>query len=128
MRLPEPTVHLLAEFVPEPDLRRMQVVTAWPLRWLPSLLGMAAITFSPFVVMRAGHYRTDTARGLALIAHEAIHIGQVRNLGWRFYPRYLWGQLQCGFRHDSHPMEIPCIELQRQVRRTLDHRGGGGSW
>lgn len=128
MRLPEPTVAALAEFVPETDLLRMRVVTSRPWRWLPVLLGMGAITFAPFVVMRDGRFRIDTPKGLALIAHEAVHIGQVRELGWRFYPRYLWGQFRCGFRHDKHAMEIPGIDLQRVVRRTLEGRGGGGSW
>ena len=128
MRLPESTVATLAEFVPEADLRRMRLLTGRPWRWLPVLLGMGAITFAPFVIMRAGRYRTDTAKGLALIAHEAVHIGQVRELRWRFYPRYLWGQLRCGFQHDRHAMEIPGIQLQRHVRAVLESRGGGGSW
>ena len=128
MRLPGNVVHTLAEFVPTGDLHRMRVVQSAPWRWLPQILGMSAITFTPFVFFKSGSFRTDTARGMALIAHEAVHIGQVRELGWRFYPKYLWGQFRCGFRHDSHAMEIPGIEVQRAVRRTLDSRGGGGSW
>lgn len=106
----------------------MRVVQSRPWRWLPNLLGMSAITFTPFVFFKGGRFRTDTARGMALIAHEAVHIGQVRKLGWRFYPKYLWGQFRCGFRHDSHEMEIPGIEVQREARRVLEARGGGGAW
>lgn len=129
MRLPTETVRVLQEFVPESDLAAMRLVTWRPLAWLPVILRMSAITFSPFVIVRPGHLRLDTARGLALIAHEAVHIGQVRTLRpWRFYPRYLAGQFRCGFRHDRHPLELPGIELQRQVRKALEARGGGGSW
>lgn len=129
MRLDEPTVATLREFVDEHDLRAARVVTGRPWRWLPRLLGMSAITFAPVVIFRAGRYQPATARGLALIAHECMHIGQVRELGRvRFYWRYLVGQLRCGFRHDRHPMEIPCIERQREIRRALEARSGGGAW
>ena len=128
MHLAENIVTALAEFVPEEDLRKMRVVTGRPWRWLPVLLGMGAITFTPFVIFREGRYTTATARGMALIAHEAVHIGQVRGSGWKFYPKYLWGQFRCGFQHDKHAMEIPGIEVQRQVRGVLDGRGGGGAW
>ncbi len=129
MRIPEKTVELLAEFVPERDLRRARIVTGLPWRLLPRLLRMGAITFSPFVIYREGRYRTDTSKGLALLAHEVIHLQQAREMGAiRFYASYLWGQFRCGFRHDKHHLEIPGIERQRHVRTTLDSRPGGGSW
>ena len=128
MKLDERTIAALVEYVPETDLRKMRVVQSAPFRWLPVVLGMSAITFTPFVFMKTGAFRTDTARGMALIAHEAVHIGQVRQFGWKFYPRYLWGQFRCGFQHGKHAMEIPGIEVQRTVRRVLGERGGGGSW
>ena len=126
--MPGNVIHTLSEFVPSGDLHRIRVVQSAPWRWLPQMLGMSAITFTPFVIFKSGSFRTDTSRGMALIAHESVHIGQVRELGWRFYPRYLWGQFRCGFRHDAHFMEIPGIEVQRNVRKKLDSRGGGGIW
>lgn len=128
VRLDSRTIHTLSEFVPPGDLHRMRVVRSWPWRWLPAMLGMSAITFTPFVIFKDGAFRTETARGLALIAHEAVHIGQSRELGWKFYPRYLWGQFRSGFRHDRHQMELPGIALQREVRGVLESRGGGGTW
>lgn len=129
MRLPAETIETLKEFVPEEDLREMRVITWRPLAWLPAILTMSAITFSPFVIVRPGRYRTDIARGQALLAHEAVHIGQVRQMRpCRFYPRYLAGQFKCGFRHDRHELEIPGIEVQRTARKVLESRGGGGSW
>jgi hypothetical protein len=129
MRLPDATVETLRDFVPEEDLRRMRVVTWKPICWLPAILKMSAITISPFVIIRPGRFRTDIARGQALLAHEAVHIGQVRTMGMpKFYLRYLAGQFKCGFRHDKHELEIPGIEVQRTARRVLESRGGGGSW
>lgn len=129
MRLDEPTIASLREFVPERDLRAARIVTGRPWRWLPRLIGMSAITFAPVVIVRAGRYQPGSPKGLALIAHEVLHIGQVRELGRvRFYWRYLVGQLRCGFRHDRHPMEVPCIERQREIRRALEARSGGGAW
>jgi hypothetical protein len=129
MRLDEQTVTRLKDFVPEGDLRRMRVVTARPLCWLPAILKMSATTFSPFVFVRPGRYQPDTPRGLALLAHEAVHIGQVRELGGlRFYAKYLAGQFKCRFKHDKHPMEIPGIEVQRTARAVLEQRSGGGAW
>ncbi|MGE0600251.1 MAG: DUF4157 domain-containing protein [Dehalococcoidia bacterium] len=128
MRLDETTIERLKDFVPEQDLQRMRVVTSRPWCWLPVLLRMGAITFAPFVIFRQGRLSLETPRGLALIAHETVHIGQVRELGWRFYPRYLWGNIQCRFQHDKHPMEIPGIEVQKAARRVLEERSGGGAW
>jgi len=129
VRIPEPTITLLAEFVPERDLRRARIVTGLPWRLLPRLLKMGAITFSPFVIYREGRYRTDTSKGLALLAHEVTHLQQAREMGAiRFYASYLWGNIRCGFQHDKHHMEIPGIEKQREVRGVLDGRGGGGAW
>ena len=106
----------LSPFVPERDLRRMRVVTAPPLCWFPAALGMAAATFGPFVMFRRGSFDTTTPIGLALIAHEAHHIRQAREMGqmW-FLVRYIIGQFQCRFHHDRHPLELPAIELQRAV-------------
>jgi hypothetical protein len=127
VRLDPAVVEILAEWVPREDLRSMRVIRSWPLRWLPALIGMTAVTLAPFVIFRAGGYRPFTAAGLALIAHEACHIRQVREMGRpRFYATYLLGQLRSGFRHDRHPLEIPCIELQRTVRATLRARGFPG--
>jgi len=125
---PDPAVvDLLAAWVPRRDLQEMRIVTGRPWRWLPAFLGRTAITFAPFVIFRAGGYRPGTAAGLALIAHEAMHLTQVREMGRpRFYARYLLGQLRSGFRHGRHPLEIPCIELQRQVRAALRARGWPG--
>ncbi len=122
---PDPeTISLLDEWVPRRDLAAMRIVLGRPWRWLPALLGKTAITFAPFVIFASGGYRPSTAPGLALIAHEALHLTQVREMGRpRFYARYLLGQLQSGFRHGRHPLERPCIERQHHIRAALRARG-----
>ena len=62
--------------------------------------GMSAITFTPFVFIRDGRYRTDTPRGLALIAHEAVHIGRCET-GVAVLSSVSVGTVRCGFRHDA---------------------------
>lgn len=120
MRLPPETVDRLSSFVPAQDLRRLRAVTSLPGRWLPALLGMSATTVAPFVCFRRGAFDPATPGGLALIAHEAHHLRQAREMGWlTFYFRYLLGQFRCRFQHNRHPLEIPAIELQRQVREAL---------
>ncbi len=122
--LPVDVIHTLAPFVPRQDLERLRVVTGTPGRWLPALLRTGATTFGHHVFFRSGRYRIDSSRGLALIAHEAAHVTQYRELGTpRFLLRYIRGQFQCRFNHDSHPMEIPMIALQRRVRAELVKAG-----
>ncbi|MEO6043318.1 MAG: DUF4157 domain-containing protein [Tepidiformaceae bacterium] len=121
MRLSPETVERLSPFVPEQDLRRVRAVTSAPGSWLPALFGMSATTVAPFVCFRGGKFDPCTPRGLALIAHEAHHLRQVREMGWLgFYTRYFSGQFRCGFRHASHALEVPAIEVQRLTREALD--------
>jgi hypothetical protein len=121
VELPPDVVDRLSRFVPRSDLQAMRVHAGAPLRWMPVLLNTGAMTFGRHVLFRAGRFRIDTPRGLALIAHECGHIGQYREIGFfRFIVRYLRGQFQCRFRHDLHPMEAPMIALQRRVRQELE--------
>ncbi|MEO6043366.1 MAG: DUF4157 domain-containing protein [Tepidiformaceae bacterium] len=121
MRLTPETIDRLSAFVPEQDLRRFRAATTAPGRWIPAMLGVSATTIAPFVCFRQGKFDPSTPRGLALIAHEAHHLCQVREMGWLgFYFRYLIGQFQCGFQHARHPLEIPAIEVQRLTREALD--------
>ncbi len=124
MRLDPRLIELLSEWLPRRDLEAARIVRSAPWRWVPVLVRMSAVTFAPIILFRAGRYRPSSASGLALLAHEVAHITQVRTMGRpRFYTRYLVGQLRCAFRHDRHPLEIPCIELQRRVRDALRARG-----
>ena len=37
-----------------------------------------------------------------------------------FLIRYAIANVRCGFHHDQHPMEIPMMALQQQVRAALE--------
>lgn len=88
---------------------------------LPVLLRTGAVTIGSRVFFRRGRYDTVSPRGLALIAHEAMHIGQYREYGLiGFFLRYGWGMVTSGFRYRQHPMEAPLIAEQRRIRAALE--------
>lgn len=123
-RLPEDVVQLLSGFVAREDLERLRPVTWRPAAWLPAILGASATTFGQFVFFRPGAYNTGTARGLALVAHEAAHVTQYRDLGLvRFLARYVRYRVATRSRGLRHPMEAPCIELQRRALAALRSDG-----
>ena len=66
----------------------------------------------------------ESKRGLALIAHEMLHVRQQRKAGWlRFLASYVWRLRKRGHRgknNEHHPLERPAYALQREVRRALD--------
>ena len=120
MRLPAATVDRLAPYVERRDLEAMRLTTSPLVTWFPRAWGMSATTFWRFVAIRADRY-DDSPRCLALLAHEAYHITQAREMHYPvFLARYLLGQFQCRFHHDDHPLEKPAIELQRRVRAALE--------
>lgn len=119
--LPPSAMQRLAPYVDIDVLRQVRIVTGAPGRWLPALLRTGAVTVGPYCCFRRGRYNPDSPRGLALIAHEALHTVQYRELGVpRFMARYLWGAVRVGFDHDRHPMEAPLIARQREIRRALE--------
>jgi hypothetical protein len=119
MKLPQTTIDTLAPYVDRRDLEAMRLTTSPALIWFPRLWGMSATTFWRFVAIRADRYDASP-RCLALIAHEALHIAQAREMHYPvFLLRYAIGQFQCRFHHDAHPLEVPAIALQARVRAAL---------
>lgn len=122
--LPGDVVETLVPFVGRGDLERVRVMTGVPWEWLPWLLRTGAVTLGDRVFFRKGRYGVNSARGLALIAHESLHTGQYREMGRvGFLLRYLLGLVQSRFNHDAHPMEAELVALQRRVRRALREAG-----
>lgn len=125
VELPPDAVDRLARFVPRDNLERLRAVTSRPWRWLPAAFGSNAMTFGDHVVFREGQFRVDSPRGLALVAHESLHIGQYRELGkLRFLTRYLIGVVTSRFNHDRHPMEAEFVRRQREIRKQLEQEDG----
>lgn len=120
--LPEAAIRrLTAHAVPERELRAMQVVTGMPGCWVPPLLRAGAVTLGRTVLFRRGRYDPHSARGLALIGHEAGHITQWWELGVpRFLYRYARGLLTARFAHARHPLEQRLNEQQRELRTALE--------
>ncbi len=120
--LPEKTIAMLARHgVSERNLREMLVVTGNPWRRIPPLFRAGAMTFGRRTIFKQGRYDVGSGRGLALIAHESMHIEQWRDLGVvRFVVRYARGLLSSRFDHDEHPMEREFVAEQRRLRPILD--------
>jgi hypothetical protein len=124
LTLPEEVVQRLLPYVDERSLRSLRLRSGRPWRWLPALLRAGATTLGREVCVRPGRCRLDTARGLALVAHEAIHVRQYRELGaTRFLLRYIGGAVRVRFAHHAHSMEQEPIAVQRQVREALVAEG-----
>lgn len=102
----------------------MRVVTGAPGRLVPPLFRADAMTFGRHVLFRAGRYDPVSARGLALIGHEAGHITQWSEFGIPgFLVRYGRGLIAARFVHSRHPLEQPLNELQRDLRLALEADG-----
>ncbi|MCA9822687.1 MAG: DUF4157 domain-containing protein [Dehalococcoidia bacterium] len=118
--LDEMVIEQLSQFVERRYLARMRVIDDGPGRFLPVVLGTGAVTIGSRVFFRRGRYDPFSARGLALIAHESMHIQQYDELGVpRFFAKYVIGILQSGLRHDNHPMERTLVRRQKEIRRAL---------
>jgi len=83
--------------------------------WLPKRLKVLGITIYPYIFVRV---KKPSAR---LIAHELVHIDQVRSVGWfRFYISYLLyyraGQIR-GLSDKAAYLKIP-YELEARIGET----------
>lgn len=120
LRLSEETVARLLPYVDERSLRAMRPRTTAPWSWLPRLLRAGAVTLGNDVCFRPGRFREADASGLALIAHECVHVRQYREMGAiPFLFRYLVGAVRVRFNHDAHPLEREPQELQARARGDL---------
>ncbi len=62
---------------------------------IPPIFGAEAITLYPFVLVASGPAK---ALATGTIAHELVHVLQVRALGWfRFYAAYIAEHLLVGY-------------------------------
>ncbi len=121
-QLPDIAMDQLSPHVDRTYLERMRVVDDGPGRFIPVLLATGAVTIGSRTFFKKGKYDPLSARGLALIAHESMHIAQYDELGLpRFFASYLIGQFRCGFRHDDHPMERELVRRQKEIRRALQN-------
>lgn len=96
---------VLKPYFPELNLNHYWVVKI-P---LPGILGF---TFYNFILLHP-------KAGLEVIAHELVHMRQVKRLGrLRFGLKYLWDWLKAGY-SENLPLEKDAYQLQDKVWREL---------
>lgn len=118
-RLPEAVIVRLRPYVDEGALRAARIRTSTPWRWIPGALRTGATTIRTNVCFREP-YDDTTGRGLALIAHECVHVRQYREVGaFSFLVRYVAGAARVRFAHDRIPLEQEPLEVQRRVRAEI---------
>lgn len=85
----------------------------------------AAVTLGPLVCVEAAFYAPETPAGLALLAHEAVHVWQWRQQGLLpFAWSYLREFLAVGYESISY--ERAAATVEQWVREALEKGGGMG--
>lgn len=120
-RLTAESLEQLAPYLDRRSLESFRARTAVPWRWLPRVLRAGAVTLGTNVSFKPGSYDQSTPRGLALIAHECVHVRQYREMGFaRFLLAYGAGVVRSRGVHDAHPLELEAEALQKRVREELE--------
>src|SRR5690606_12866158 len=121
-RLTPEVIERLAPYVDRHSLATFRARTVTPWTWVPRVLRASAVTLGADVCFKPGAFDPTSPRGLALIAHECVHVRQYRELGaLRFLLSYARGVVASRGVHDSHPMELEAEALQARVRNELAH-------
>lgn len=103
----------LAPRIPEQDLDAARLHEGHVPWYLPARF--VAITRGNRIYFRPGACRTDTADGLALLAHELVHVGQYRR--GATWLDFLLSYVRHGYRNS--PLEIQARRTQERFRRDL---------
>ncbi len=109
----------LARHIPARDLVRARLCDGHVPWYLPRRF--AAITRGNRVYFRPGTCRTDTADGLALLAHELVHVGQYRQ--GATWLTFLLSYLRHGYW--SSPLEKEARVVAREVRSAAARPADG---
>ena len=125
MPLPESAKAKLSPWFSAEELDSFRHTERGLMSWVcRRVLKQGAITWNKVVNFAPSRYDPESKRGLALIAHEMLHVRQQRKAGWlRFLASYVWRLRKRGHRgknNEHHPLERPAYALQREVRRALD--------
>jgi hypothetical protein len=102
----------LSTCIPERDLAHARLYDGRVPWYLPRRF--TAITRGNRVYFRPGACRTDTADGLALLAHELVHVGQYRQ--GATWLTFLLSYLRHGYW--SSPLEEQARAVANEVRRA----------
>lgn len=119
-RLSSIEIDRLLPYADGTSLASFRARTRAPWSWIPRVLGAGAVTLGSNVAFRAGLYDPTTPHGLALIAHECIHVRQYRQMGFLpFLIAYARGAVASRFVHNNHPLELEPEAVQARVYAEL---------
>jgi hypothetical protein len=105
----------LHPYIPGVDLEAARILDGKVPWYL--LRGFAAITRGTLIYFRPGVYAADTIDGLALLAHELVHVGQYREgMNALTYLCSTWRGYACS------RYEIAAFAMQRRVAAGLLER------
>lgn len=94
--------------------------------WYPKWLGVDAITLMPFILLSGS---LSEARINETLAHEWIHVKQVRQIGWsKFYASYLWQYLVGRFKGKSHDDSYYNISFEKEAYENQAEMRNPAEW
>lgn len=88
-------------------------------KWLKILYKTAGITLT------ANHVfvKYDLQEIPTIVGHEAIHVHQARNLGWKYLPTYVWEWIRAGCSYSQNTMEIEAYDNEHTVTWKIIRKG-----
>jgi len=108
----------LGSYIPQVDLDHADIHENHMPFYAPKK--MDGITRNNDIYFRAGGLPAGTVQGMAILAHELVHVGQYRaGMTWI---TYLWS-VKTGYAKDSE-YEAPAYEMGARVQRDLTATGG----
>jgi hypothetical protein len=111
-RLTESEKYLLAPFIPKVDLDEAELYDGDVPRWLGKRY--IAVTLENGIYIRPGVYDARSVRGLAVLGHELVHVGQYRAGMTRL--KYVWASRRG---YARNPYEFAAYAKEREILETL---------
>jgi Domain of unknown function (DUF4157) len=120
-RLTESEKTLLAPYIPRIDLDGARLLEGKVPRWLRKKY--IGVTLENRIYLRSGVYDSGSVRGLAVLGHELVHVGQYRAGMTRL--KYLWA---CRRGYGRNRYEIPAYAKEKEILQTLTNGFGSMSF
>jgi hypothetical protein len=116
-RLTDPEKNLLAPFIPKIDLDAAELCDGNVPKWLGRRY--IGVTLENRIYLRPGVYNSGSVKGLAVLGHELVHVGQYRTGMNRL--KYLWASRRG---YGRNPYEAPAYAKEREILETLTNGVG----
>ena len=115
-RLTDAEKNILAPFIPAIDLNNARVFESKVPRWLRKKY--IAVTLENRIYMRPGVYTSGNVRGLGVLGHELVHVGQYRAGMTRL--KYLWASRRG---YARNPYEAAAYAKEKEILNALNGSG-----